>query len=196
MNGEKIPKKKNRGGYTMIELIVVFALIGMFMASLTSVAVYYMKTFLRVTAMGNTEIAADTVMETIAGELSAAADRRVQDDEGKLTDHNLEVTKDSVRYVNQNGQTVIMKAKEDGILHLHYLEVSDEVTGYGSPETDWYIGKEAYMGAFIESLEFTQELVNGKNLIRVNLHMKNEKAGTEYLLESTKIVELYNLREK
>lgn len=185
-------KKKDRGGYTLIELIVVFALIGMFMASLTTVAVYYMRTFLRVTASGNTQIAADTVMETIAGELSAAANRQTMGEDGTLTGQNLEVTETSVRYVNQNGQTVVMTA-EDGILHLHYLEVKADVTGPGSPAADWYIGKEAYLGAQIQSLHFEKLETDKKVLIRVKLSMTNEKAGADYLLESTKIVELYHL---
>lgn len=188
--------RRNKKGYTLIELIVVFAMIGIFMAALTTVAVSYMRTFLRVTATGNTQIAGDTVMETIAGELSAAADRPVMDDDGNRTDVNLVVEENSVRYVNRNGQTIVMNA-EDGILHLNYKEVVDDVTGVGSAEADWYIDKKAYQGARIKKLRFEKlTRADDKILIKVTLVMENEKVGPDYEMEMTKIVELYNLREK
>lgn len=186
--------RKNKKGYTLVELIVVFAMIGIFMVSLTTVSVSYMKTFLRVTATGKTQIAADTVMETIAGELSAAANRPVQDDDGNLTDHSLEVWGSSVRYVNQNGQTILMTA-EDGILHLHYLEIPADAAGAGSAAADWFIGEDAYQGARIETLTFTPIVKEKRQLIKVSLVMSNEKVSADYRLESTKIVEMYNLRQ-
>lgn len=188
--------RQNKKGYTLIELIVVFAMIGIFMASLTTVAVSYMRTFLRVTATGNTQIAGDTVMETIAGELSSAADRRVMDDDNNRMDVNLVVEEDSVRYVNQNGQTIVMNAK-DGILHLNYKKIDDDVTGVGSSEADWYIDEKAYQGARIKKLTFEKlDRTDHKILIKVTLVMENEKVAPDYEMEMTKIVELYNLREK
>lgn len=188
--------RQNKKGYTLIELIVVFAMIGIFMASLTTVAVSYMRTFLRVTATGNTQIAGDTVMETIAGELSSAADRRVMDDDNNRMDVNLVVEEDSVRYVNQNGQTIVMNAK-DGILHLNYKKIDDDVTGVGSSEADWYIDEKAYQGARIKKLKFEKlARADEKVLIKVTLVMENEKVAEDYEMEMTKIVELYNLREK
>lgn len=193
---------KSQKGYTLIELIVVFLMIGIFMAAAAAVTASYMKAFLRVTGIGKTQVAADTVMETIVGELSGAANRKVVGEDGTLSEESLLIAADgkSIRYVNGNGQTVVMdtvkdngaeNSEPDDILHLHYLEIEADEDGEGSAAADWYIDRSAYQGSAIQDLTFS--VIDGKpELMRVNLIMEYKNTG--YTMESSRIVELYNMK--
>lgn len=64
----------NKKGYTLIEIIVTFMLISMFLLAATVITTSCMKVYLKVKSISNGQTVADSLTEKInRGELSAAA---------------------------------------------------------------------------------------------------------------------------
>ena len=62
----------NKKGYTLIEIIVTFMLISMFLLAATVITTSCMKVYLKVKSISNGQTVADSLTEKINGELSAA----------------------------------------------------------------------------------------------------------------------------
>lgn len=63
-------KLQNKKGFTLIELIVTFVLIGIFMVSATAVMSSFMHVFARVKSISSAQNVADVLLTKAAGELS------------------------------------------------------------------------------------------------------------------------------
>ena len=63
-------KLRNKKGFTLIELIVTFVLIGIFMVSATAVMSSFMHVFARVKSISSAQNVADVLLTKAAGELS------------------------------------------------------------------------------------------------------------------------------
>ena len=62
-------KRENTKGYTLVELMVVFALIGIFMVAASVVAGAYGKISNRITALSQAQTLADTLLNRMSEEL-------------------------------------------------------------------------------------------------------------------------------
>ncbi len=65
-------RKNNRGGFTLVEIIVTFALTALFISSATLVLSTFLKSHAVASAVATEQNVASVIMETITGELSAA----------------------------------------------------------------------------------------------------------------------------
>lgn len=63
-------KLRNKKGYTLIELIVTFVLIGIFMVSATAVMSSFMHVFARVKSISTAQNVADILLTKATGELA------------------------------------------------------------------------------------------------------------------------------
>ena len=70
-------KLRNKKGFTLIELIVTFVLIGIFMVSATAVMSSFMHVFARVKSISSAQNVADVLLTKAAGELSGGQQKRV-----------------------------------------------------------------------------------------------------------------------
>lgn len=176
----------NKKGFTLVELIVTFAMIGIFITSATVLIGSAIRIHSRVTNLTKAQTVADTIMETIIGETAGALNAPVPE--------NAEGTacliekgsgdKDRLYYTDKNGNPVTLYVDaadgSAGLLKLQYTGLS---------EADWYYGAETYMNNYISKLQFEQ--LEGENLIRVTLGLRNKSTGYEF--EMSRIVECYNL---
>ena len=69
-------KLRNKKGFTLIELIVTFVLIGIFMVSATAVMSSFMHVFARVKSISSAQNVADVLLTKAAGELSGGQGRK------------------------------------------------------------------------------------------------------------------------
>ena len=188
----------NKKGYTLIEIIVTFMLISMFLLAATVITTSCMKVYLKVKSISNGQTVADSLTEKINGELSAAQKNTIDLETGAslIINDEYESGSNSVTFVNQKGIKVTAglledvageetKAAENGkMLVFHYY--SDK------KDTDWYYGRPTYHGYDLDSVKFSR-LPDTSNVIRVDIVLKNAKTGYEFT--TYKIIECYNLVE-
>lgn len=178
---------KNKKGYTLVELIVVFALTAVFITAATMTTGVFMRIFLKVNTMSHAQTVASTLMETLDSQLSSAAAASAWDLEGAgPSDPNvflyISADGEKVSYVDKNHIPVII-CVIDGMLHLEYQPIE------GGDAVDWYYGEGSYSGNRISSLAFEQP--ENDNLLKISLTLKNTKTGYEYA--AVRWVECYNL---
>lgn len=176
---------KNKKGYTLIELIVTFGLIAIFLTTATMTVSTCMRIFYRIKNMSQAQIVADTLLETISSQLAFAALANFEGSDG--TSNAMEISADngSIAYVDKTHTPVIMTRDDDHKLHLSDQEQKE--SGNGSAE--WYYGKGMYVGMEIEELNFEHV---SENFIKVSLSLKNPKSG--HRLSTSKWIECYNLK--
>ncbi|MCR1840463.1 PilW family protein [Murimonas intestini] len=172
---------KNKKGMTLVELIVGFALVGIFMASAVVVLSSSIHVFVRANSLAHAQTVADMLLETITSELSSAADASFQGS-GEI----MIVTDSTVSFVDKNAYPVIMSA-EDGRLVLSYQQV-ETATGDVEEPVKWRYEEGTYLGTKISSLKFAH--LNG-NLIEVTMILTVEKSNQDF--EFSRIIQCYNL---
>lgn len=174
---------KNAKGYTLIELVVTFALTGIFMTAAVTAILAFMQTYTRVTGIARAQIISDILSQRIIKEVSAASKRN--NAEAVIIGDN------RISFQNRDGQMLTLKSK-DGYLKQEY-ESRENSNNYDNDEMNWYYGKESYMGTTITRLHFEQ-VKNGllpTNKIRMTLELTYQQTGYSY--EMKRVFPCYNL---
>lgn len=165
----------------MVELIVVFGLIAIFISTATVLLSSMIRVHNRLDNLSKVQVVSDTLIETILGEVSAAADVSIDVGEPDTACYIEQVDSDfdKLHFVAKNGYEVTLGADAQG-----YMEMN-----YEGGEGPWAYGANTYMNNYITKFQFEQ--VEDKNLIQVTLRLKNRVNGYEF--ETTKIIKCYNL---
>lgn len=154
------PKKQDNRGSTLAEMIVTFALIGIFMTAAVGVIGSAVITHTEITAAMYAQTVSETLMDKITGELAAAQ-----------ANHEPAVVIDEfgeeIAFYNRNGEAVVCSV-EDGLLVFRY--------GEGHPP--WQLEEKAYMGFRITGMQI--ERPEDKNILEIHLQIKNLKTDFEY----------------
>lgn len=204
-------RKINNAGMTLVELIVTFALLGLFMVAATkvisdTVSVYYsaksIQTGMQVSSIINTKI---------TGEIEGALV------EGSVNDDNnvsIYISEDGHKIElndNAGSHIYITNEKPDGqdkgYMLIYYFPIAehDEETGAVTLGTgsNWTFDSKTYMGYKIKELKFEKlselsdafdpdhENYNG-NIIRMTLTINSERYG-DYT--TVTYIECYNFRD-
>ena len=111
--------RTSKKGFTLVEVIVAFALTGILFVAASAVFGVFLKSFVRVTGISEMETAARSIMETVTGELERAAGKdAVLDGSTPLW-----LAGDgTVWYRNFEGKTAHMLVDESGELLIAYYE--------------------------------------------------------------------------
>ena len=174
-------KKKGKGlgqaGATMAELIVTFALLGIFLLAAALVTGTYFRMFTRTREYGNQKILSSTLTDMIEYELGAAGKEIVISSDGGMID-----------YQNSMGIAMQMKKNEDG-----YLQISVG-SGEDSEQKEEMVYYQAVYGQNrIARLTFEPFEGKGENcLVKVTLALESA-LFTDMTSESSGIVYCYNL---
>lgn len=183
MNKIFISKSRNitedNRGTTLTEMIVTFALIGIFMASAVSVISSAVITHSELTASMYAQSVGEMLLDKVTGELAGA-----RADEGRgitlgavLADQEEETYGDSAIFYDREGRAVVCTV-EDGLLCFHY------------EDSDWALDPKAYMGFRITQMEIQRR--NDQNVLEVGFQIKNLKTGFEY--STVRCTRCYNFR--
>lgn len=191
-------KLSDKKGFLLVELIVSFALLAIFMAASCTLLTSYMNLYIKINTMALGENVSETIMATLEDCLSDS--RAVTINKWKRYDGSgTTIDSDFVTYTTPNGNDVIVYSyapgeslfsEDAGLLRLLY---SDNIHDIGSADVDkWSYGKEIYMNYKITSINL-EKLSNNDNVIKAVLQLENTKTGSKY--ESKKFIECYNAVE-
>ena len=180
--------KDNRRGSTLVEVIVTFALIGMFLLAATTAVSAAMNAFYRMESLSRAIVVSDTILDKAQGELSlASADGALLCLGGESGGDDWWKT---ICFYSANGNPVRMESEASvdgkGRFSLYYYPVKDS----SSQGTDWTFDENFYQGFWIEDLSFrwngTEE--EPDNIIEVRLTLTN--GNTSY--SQTRFVQCTN----
>lgn len=206
---------KEKSGITLVELIVAFALIGLFMTAASFVLTSSLRLFTRMQSVSSAVTVSDILLDKIAGEISAAKQPHMQGD--VASDHggyyiwlgkdgNMDFGSGSewITMWNRSKSPLAIYAEPDGALCLRYYEtvrgeVGAAITGASKtvPEMNWHFDNGVYMGYRITEggLTFSREdPENHPNVIRIDLEIHNDRTGFTY--RSSRYAECYNYNYK
>ncbi|MEG1427016.1 MAG: hypothetical protein RSC76_04945, partial [Oscillospiraceae bacterium] len=154
---------RTRKGATMVELLVTFALLTIFMASAVAVITPCTQIFLKIKSMSYAQSVGDIVMNKVSGEIASATERV-----------KIDPTHAAISFNDSHASPVFIAAK-DGYLNIHYREVK-VVEGETVTEevlwqaVDWNYDPKAYQGYRIESLTFAPSA--GDRGVEISLKLK------------------------
>lgn len=165
-------------GMTLTEMIVTFALIGIFMVTAVSVISSAVITHSELTASMYAQSVGEMLLDKVTGELAAA---RADDGRGILLGEVLteeeEVYSDGAVFYDREGRAVTCTVSE-GLLCFHY------------EDSDWELDPKAYMGFRVTQMEIKKR--NEKNILEVSFKIKNLKTGYEY--STSRCTRCYNFK--
>lgn len=192
--GQLNKKKSAARGYTLVEVIVCFALIGLFMAAAATVLLMYMDTAYKMSSMNRTQMLTTTLMDTISGEVTSAADTKFSEDNS--SELRIIITQeagkpDRLSFTDKNGYPVDICVNDKKQLVLEYTEPGKDVP------TEWGYGNNVYRSNEVTRLIFNTVTRDGaastSNLLEVTLTVRDSK--TEYEETRKTIIQCYNLKD-
>lgn len=203
--------RKNHG-FTLVEMIVTFMLIGLFMIAASkvianTVTVYYEA---KGTASGMqvSSIIATKIRSEIEGAKPEQIMRKVKNADGTVTDQTedyvMQLSSDStlgggnetggynkIEFTDAKGSHVYIGVNTDGYLVVHYF--MDAADGTPEDKTDWMFDKKSYMGYTIKELKFRQPKEDyAENIIYMSLTLHSPRYGD---FTYTEYIQCYNLDE-
>lgn len=171
---------KARKGYTLVEVIVSFALTGMFLAAASVMIAQSIRLHDRMKSTIDAVTVSDILLDKVAGEITGAENSGYAGSKVILAAEGRNGCP-SITLTNREDRTVeITRTEEEGnpYLLLWYYPTRE------NPEAaPWTYDKKLYQGFVIEALDFERlERENGipSNVIRISLTIRNEKSGFTY----------------
>lgn len=199
-------KFNNNSGMTLIELIVTFALLGLFMVAAgkviaDTVNVYYqaksIQTGMQVSSIISTKITGEIEGALDDGSLEGSRSIRILEDGNKI-----ELCDNAGSHIYITNE---VKTDEDsGYMLIYYYPIAEEGEDISKAEgSNWTFDKKTYMGYKIKELKFVKlsEITDSSdedynkysgNVIRMTLTITSERYG-DYT--TTTYIECYNFRD-
>lgn len=200
---------KNQG-LTLVEMIVTFMLIGLFMIAASKVIANTVSVYYEAKGTANgmqvSSIIASKIRGEIEGARNATITTEVKNEDGTTNEVTLpyvmQLSMDAalggqnettgynkIEFTDAQGSHVYIGVNKEGYLVVHYYPVviaSGEVK-----ETDWVFDKKAYMGYSIKELKFTQPKGDyAANIIYMSLTLHSSRYGD---FTYTEYIQCYNL---
>lgn len=183
-----IEKKR---GYTLVELIVSFALIGIFMVTAGMVLANAYKVHTEISNLSKAQTVSDMILESISSELSSAQNYNLKD-----KDKAVIITDGQVDFMNAQGIPTTLSVKYDDVTdhskggYLQVIYPADNVETDETNDATLYFGKNTYLRNKIIDLKF-EKLEDNKNVITTTLTIKNQITG--FTFTSKKTIQIYNV---
>jgi Tfp pilus assembly protein FimT len=185
-------KQSNNKGFTLVELIVTFVLLSLFLVAATMVISSIVRLYYQARGITYARQVSGIVMNKIVGELEGARSSGINQ-----TSEAIVIAPDNsaIEFIDRTGSHVNMKTMtKDGADYfaLHYYAVPS-ATGSGANQyeaVDWTFDSKAYMGYEVTSLTFSKaEPQFQSNVIKVELTIASERYGS---YDTTEYVQCYN----
>ena len=157
---------RGRKGATLVELVITFALIGLFAAGTCQIISTSIKVYHQVRGLNNARQVSDTLLEKITGEIEGAQVGVQYEEAGEDNDGVTLWIKDAgatIDLYDRTGSHIYITSKDQKMV-IHYYPVMYDVeneTGTSTKETvykevDWNFDEGVYMGFKISSLKFAR----------------------------------------
>lgn len=197
-------------GLTLVEMIVTFMLIGLFMIAASKVIANTVSVYYEAKGTANGMQVSAIIASKIRGEIEGARNETITTEVKNEDGTTSEVTQpyvmrlstdttlggqnetsgyNKIEFTDAQGSHVYIGVNENGYLVVHYYPVvvaSGEVKS-----TDWVFDQKAYMGYSIKELKFTQPGGNyADNIIYMSLTLHSSRYGD---FTYTEYIQCYNL---
>lgn len=190
MKGKKSNNIGSNAGLTLVELIVTFALIGIFMVSATFVLSNSLRMFQRMESTSKAVTVSDLILDKISGEIAAADVDREGKNEGYYfcmgEDADISGSGGSpwIAFENRSKSPVSIYEDEGKLVIKYYGITEADKVGTGVKpvqEIDWKFDENVYMGYRIENLSFSRpQPSDHPNVVRIDLSLKHQTTGFTY----------------
>lgn len=180
---------RGRKGATLVELVITFALIGLFAAGTCQIISTSIKVYHQVRGLNNARQVSDTLLEKITGEIEGAQAGVQYEEAGEDNDGVTLWIKDAgatIDLYDRTGSHIYITSKDQKMV-IHYYPVMYDVeneTGTSTKETvykevDWSFDEGVYMGFKISSLKFARadQSLYPENVIRVDMDLTGGGGG-------------------
>lgn len=183
MKSKAITKLKGKAGATMVELLVTFALLSMFLAAAAAVMAPATIIFQKVKYQSYARNVSDMVIEKVCGSISSSSGDIVVDKNGGF-----------ISFLDDTGSPLYITKDADGYLLMHYRTVWVIEDGIVQDvviwdAVDWRYDPKAYHGFKITELGF--EKTGTDKAVKVSMTIENESISTSY--STSRVVECYNM---
>lgn len=197
-------------GLTLVEMIVTFMLIGLFMIAASKVIANTVSVYYEAKGTANGMQVSAIIASKIRGEIEGARNETITTEVKNEDGTTSEVTQpyvmrlstdttlggqnetsgyNKIEFTDAQGSHVYIGVNENGYLVVHYYPVvvaSGEVKS-----TNWVFDQKAYMGYSIKELKFTQPGENyADNIIYMSLTLHSSRYGD---FTYTEYIQCYNL---
>lgn len=170
----KRKRKKDNRGMSLAELIVTFALMGIFLAAVAAVISSSIMIHSELTGTMYAQSVSETLLDKIAGELAAA---KPVGSKAMVIGRALKEGEDTgggVSFYDREGKKASLFV-EDGLLVM-------------KADKNWKMDEKAYMGYHITEMQVNR--LNEENVLEVVLTIRNLK--TDFTYTSSRVISCYN----
>ncbi len=202
--------REDCGGFTLVEIIVTFALTALFMGSATLVMSSFVKSHTTASAVAREQAVATVLMENVTGGLSAARwgdrfdidslpDGSAAGTAGAAENARLVLTNDAngsvVWYVDWESKSKVKLCLDnDYLLWTYYPE--PDADGNAPDPVEWRLGENVYNNCTVK--EFTVGRVLSKtgrqtNCLNVRIVLNNKQLGEDNRFTMERSLECHNL---
>lgn len=190
--------KVNNYGVTLVELVVTFALMGLFMVAATNVMMSAINIYYEVKGSSYGLEISSILEKKIVREISLAdnGNLSVYGENQPCSNSSIVIYNEGhcIDYLDKSGDRTRISVDDKGYINYHYYAVEDENASEAtvlSGAYDWKYDKKMYMGYKIKDLTFSKadSSVYKSNIIVMNLVLFSDKYG-EY--KTTKYIECFN----
>jgi hypothetical protein len=183
---------------TLVELIVSFTLLSLFMVVATMMISSTMNVYYQARGTSYGLQVSNILQGKIAGELEGAVNGDITSDDlvdasGNPANGAMLISDSRIEFIDENGSHVnVGLYEQDGkqYLAVHYYPVESEDGGILYDAVDWTFDQAAYMGYSIKELKFSRPMgAYAYNVITVEMTITSPKYGDYTTVE---YLECYN----
>ncbi len=178
------PDRKN-GGFTLVEMVVAFALLGLFMVAAMRVISYTVSIYYAAKGTDNSLVVSNMVADKVAGLMSGmiegtAVDAHTLDehmDEGKMLPCIVEDGR-SVLFNDSSNCPVKISVNDDNMLLVtYYRKQDDDEGGVTYQAVPWYFAEGTYMGYEIGDFEIKKDSDYPDNVYLLDFTIHSDRYG-------------------
>ncbi len=168
-------RKTDNRGMTLAEMIITFALMGIFLAAITSVISASIMLHTELTGTMYAQSVGEILLDKVTGELAFAKAENATMTAGTVLKDG-EAVSEGIFFYNREGNKSCFYV-ENGILNMDSADA-------------WRMDENAYMGYRITDFQINR--LNEESLWEVVFRIKNLKTGFEYT--ASRVVESFNFK--
>lgn len=185
---------RDNRGTTLAEMIVTFALIGIFLVAAAGIISSSVILHGNLTSTMHAQSVGLTLLDKVSGELAAAqpkGGRSLIIGEGQTAGGSLG---EGVAFYDREGNEVRGFVREGRLVFAYEesVKVNERGEVLVSPEREWKLDDKAYMGYQITDMQIDK--LEDKNILEISIKIKNLKTGFEYTVSGC--TRCYNFKTK
>lgn len=174
-------KKGDNRGTSLAEMIITFALVGIFMAAVVSVISSAIVIHSELTNSMYAQNVGEMLLDKVTGELAAAS-----------ADHDKMLWIGDAKEIGGTQGSGAVFYDRDGKITLCMVQDRHLVFEYDNADMmqtgTWELADKAYMGYDISDFQISK--INEKNILEIKIKIKNKKSGFEYMV--SRCTQCYN----